>query len=304
MDQKFRKEELFMKQFKRALALLLVVLTLVSSLALTANAYTPSDDIQNRIDKVISRHHFSVGWGVYDISGGTLKPVATYNADTSFQSNCTIKALMLYFLCTEMDAGRLSLSDRIQVYPKKLHYTDFPLTAGKYTVRFLIDRMIHVSNSSVYEVLLRYMTKEKFNDFLASIGSGTRVSSYTFMGYTTVNTRANDWIRIYNYCHSGAKNAGFAWRTFRTALLSPIRDGLARPVAHKCGWYANGTAADCAVVKTRNGGCYLMVIFTKNNQKGSYDLALIRQLARALDSLWNEYYLSLPPEERTKAKFD
>ena len=64
-----------------------------------------------------------------------------------------------------------------------------------------------------------------------------------------------------------------------------------------------GTAGDCAVVQTENGGCYLMVMFTKNNTKGNYSQALMRELAVVLDKVWEEYYDSLPLIRRKKAKF-
>lgn len=297
-----------MKFFKRAIALLLTLVMLVSTAVFSVSAYSIPDRLQKRLDRVYSNHsNFSVGWGLYDISGDGPKLVASHNADVSFQSNCTIKAAMLFCICREMDAGRLSLDTKIQVNKERLHYPDFPKPSGKYKVSYVLERMIHVSNSSAYEIMLRYITKEKFNNFLASLGSGTRISSYNFMGYATCNNRATEWYALYKYCHSDAPHAGFAWNLLRFARYSPIRNGLVRPVAHKCGWYfqsgLHGTAADCAVVKTPDGGCYLMVIFTKNNRVGIYDLTLISSLAIVLDDVWSNYYRSLPADQRKRAVF-
>lgn len=297
-----------MKMFKRATALLLALVMIVGTVAFSASAYTVPDKLQRRLNRVYNNHsNFSVGWGLYDISGDGPKLIASKNADATFQSNCTIKAAMLFFVCKEMDAGRMSLDQKIYVNKDALHYPDFPKKSGYHKVSYILERMIHVSNSSAYEIMLRYVTKERFNSFLASLGSGTRISSYNFMGYATCNNRATEWYALYKYCHSDAQHAAFAWNLLRNARYSPIRNGLVRPVAHKCGWYfksgLHGTAADCAVVQTADGGCYLMVIFTKNNNVGIYDLTFMMSLSRVLDDVWSDYYRSLPRDQRTYAQF-
>ena len=293
-----------MKSIKKILAVFLTAALLLGTVSICASAYAVSDDLQKKLDKIYNSYNFTVGWGVYDISGGSAKLVAGKNADKSFQSNCTIKSAMMFCICRMMDAGELSLSTKLPVDKNSLHYTDFPELSGKYSVRSLLNKMVKVSNNAAYEVLLRYVTKEKFNAFLSSIGSGTQVASYNYMGSCTPNNRAIEWYALYKYCHSGAEHASFAWNLVRHSFNSPIRTALVRPVAHKAGWYtADGTAADCAVVKSRDGGCYLMVIFTKNNGSGAYELGLIRKLAKVLDDVWSEYYNSLPADSRTRASF-
>ncbi|MBQ7541418.1 MAG: serine hydrolase [Clostridia bacterium] len=270
-------------------------------------AYTPSDERQAELKKVYNRYNFSLAWGLYDISGKTLKEVASYHADEEFQSNCTIKAAMLLLICKRMDAGKLSLGTKLKVSTGKLHYDDFYWGSGKYTVKFLLERMIHVSNNSCYEVFLRYVGRENFNEFLKGLGSGTVIRSYNYMGECLTRDRATEWFALYNYCHSGAKHADHAWKLLCEAKYSPIRDGIGRPAAHKSGWHYEdgvyGTAGDCAVVQTENGGCYLMVMFTRNNVRGNYSQKLMRELAVALDHVWDEYYTSLPKCRRTVAEF-
>jgi beta-lactamase class A len=198
----------------------------------------------------------------------------------------------------------MSLTDKIYVNKKNLHYTDFKKSSGKYSVEYLLTQMIHESNNVCYEVLLRRVTKESFNKFLASIGSGTSITSYNFMGNVQPKNRAIEWFNIYKYCHSKAKNANFAWDLFINAKYSPIRDGLGVTVAHKSGWYnktgACGTAADCAIVKTNNGGAYLMVIFTKRNSAGKYSEKYIAKLAVVLDEVWDDYYNQLKYPKEAK----
>ena len=308
-----------MKAMKRILTLVLTAILLVSATMPSAQAaslfggvrknltYTMSDELEAAVKKVYRRYNFSVGWGVYDISGKSPKEVASYNANKKFQSNCTIKAAMLLYICKQMDKGKLSLDTKMYVNTGKLHYNDFGRKSGNYTVETLLRRMIHVSNNVCYEVFLRYATKETFNLFLAGLGSGTVVKSYNYMGNCTVSDRATEWYALYKYCHSRAKHADFAWGLLTEAKFSPIRDGLKKTVAHKSGWHWEeemyGTAGDCAVVKTKNGGCYLMVMFTRNNVREKYSQALMRELAVVLDKVWNEYYESLPKIRRRTAKF-
>ncbi len=267
--------------------------------------YRISNDLQSQLNKIYKRYNFSVSWGLYDIASNNLKPVATYNQDKSFQSNCTIKALVLLYICKQMDAGKLSLDTKLYVKQSSLSHKGFGAKDGKYTVKYLLTRMIHVSNNACYEVLLRYITKEKFNAFLLSLGSGTVIKSYGYMGDCTVRNRATEWFSLYKYCQSRAKHANFAWGLLLDAKFSPVRDGLNRKVAHKSGWYhgGKGTAGDCCVVKTDKGGCYLLIVFTKNNVTGDFSQALIRDLAKVLDKVWNEYYAYLPPLRRKVAKF-
>lgn len=297
-----------MKIVKRVICIIIVVTTLISIViptgAISFNnkliavakppeiKYVVPKALQNNLAKTYNKYNFSVGWGLYDISGSSLKTVASYNAGKSFQSNCTIKAVMLLYICKLMDAGKLSLNTKLSVNKSKLHYTDFKQKSGKYSVEYLATQMIHVSNNVCFEVFNRYVKRENFNAFMKSMGSTTALKSYTYMGNCITSDRAKEWFNIYKYCHSGAKHSAFAWKLLTEAKYSPIRDGLGVTVAHKSGWYNGkyGTAADCAVVQSKNGGCYLLVIFTKRNSAGNYSEALIRDLAKNLDLVWNDYY--------------
>ena len=311
-----------MKKPRRITAVLLSLLLLVGTVSPTAQAkclfdwvtrprkeivYSVSDARQQELQKVYDRYNFTLGWGLYDISGKTLKEVASCRADKSYQSNCTIKAAMLLYICRLMDAGKLSLDSKFQVTKSKLHYDDFEAANGVYTAEYLLRRMIHVSNNACYEVFLRYVTRESFNTFLNSLGSGTVITSYNYMGNCTIPDRATEWFALYNYCHSVAKHADHAWKLLCEAKYSPIRDGIGRPAAHKSGWHYEkgvyGTAGDCAVVKSDNGGCYLMIMFTRNNTRGNYSQALMRELAVALDHVWDEYYTSMPRIRQKTAAF-
>ncbi len=294
---------------KRILSVLVSVVLIFACVAssiqaFAAGSYQIPASLKSELQEIYDEYDFTVAWGLYDISGSSLKEVASFDTSRTFQSNCTIKAAMLLYICKLMDQGKISKTTKIKVDTKKLHYGG--LTSGEYTVDFLLQRMISVSNSACFEVLHRYVTREVFNNFLASLGSKTRMSSYSFMGTCKPEDRATEWLAIYKYCHSNAKNAGYAWTQFKNAKYSPIRDGLVlRRVAHKGGWYykegLRGSAGDCAVVKTRNGGCYLVVIFTQNNNVGNYSTELIGKITRTLDSVWNSYYKSL--DKKTYAKF-
>ncbi|MBQ7541564.1 MAG: serine hydrolase [Clostridia bacterium] len=309
-----------MKPVRKLLCVLLSVLVLAASAFPSVHAacllnrgthkeheYTISKKLQSELNKIYDRYDFSIAWGLYDISGKTLKEVASYHAGQKFQSNCTIKAMMLLYICKQMDAGKLSLDTKLKVNLSQLSYDDFGSGSGKYTVQYLLKRMIHISNNTSYEVLLRYVGRDKFNAFIKSLGSGTVVESYNYMGECTTKDRATEWFALYHYCHSGAKHASYAWDVLCKARSSPIRDGIGRPAAHKSGWYyssgSSGTAGDCAVVQTENGGCYLMIIFTKNHASGRYSMDLIEELAATLDRVWDEYYLSIPRCRRKKAAF-
>lgn len=309
-----------MKLTQKLLCFILAVILAAGAVSPTASAawlfggitrkervYSVSDTLQAELDKVYGKYNFTLGWGLYDISGKTLKEVASYRADKSFQSNCTIKAAMLLYICKQMDAGRLSLGTKLHVNRGKLHYDDFGAKSGDYTVEYLLQRMIHVSNNTCYEVFLRYVGRETFNDFLASLGSGTVIKSYNYMGDCLPRDRATEWFALYNYCHSHAAHSAHAWDLLCKAKYSPIRDGIGRPAAHKSGWHYEkgvyGTAGDCAVVQSDNGGCYLMVMFTCNNVRAKYSQALMRDLAVTLDKVWDEYYTSQPRILRKTATF-
>ena len=310
-----------MERLRKFIALVLAVVLFVTATLPSAQAacifddwkigknkkYTVSDTLQSELNRLYNRYDFSIGWGVYDISGKKLKTVATRNSAKSYQSNCTIKAPMLMYICQKMDKGELSLSTKLSVNTSKLHYTDFGNKSGKYTVEYLLRRMINVSNNACYEVFLRYVTRSKFNSFLSSLGSGTVITSYNYMGNCTVQDRAVEWFELYKYCHSGAAHASHAWSLLTNAQYSPIRDGLGCTVAHKSGWHyeegVRGTAGDCAVVKAKNGGCYLMIMFTKNNARAKYSEKLMRELAVILNKVWNEYYADLPKRQKKTAAF-
>lgn len=263
--------------------------------------YKVSPDLLQEMDEIYWDYDFTIGWALYDISGSFPKEVASYNTEDSFQSNCTIKAAMLLYLCQEMDCGNISEDTYINVNKEDLHYDDFPLESGSYSVDYLAYKMINVSNNSCYEVFLRYFTMEEFNSFLNSIGSNTVIYSYNYMGNCYIQDRATEWFAIYQYCHSNKDHSEYAWNLLTDAKFSPIRDGIERTVAHKSGWHYKedkdvyGSAADCAIVSTKNGGCYLLIIFTQNNNVGKYSERLISRIAICADKIWDEYYFDISP---------
>ena len=299
------------KTFRRILSAVLIAVMLfccipMSALAKTSKAkYTVPKELMSVMKEIPRKYHFAVGWGLYDISGDGPKEVASRHANILYSSNCTIKAPLLMYICRLMDEGKLSLTDELYVEQAKIRRKDFPKADGYYPLDYLLERMITVSNSACYEVVLHKVGLTNFNRFLHSLGSGTTLTSYSYKGDCTVANRAKEWYAIYKYCHSGAKHASYAWKLFCNAWYSPIRDGIGRPAAHKSGWYRSdivpGTAADCAVVSTPNGGCYLLVVLTRSNVSGEYSPELISDMAVAADKIWDNYYAA--QTDKPYAKF-
>lgn len=283
---------------RRIISLIMaVIIAFSSAAALSASAalFGKSDsELYADLENIYRKYNFTVGWGLYDVSGSSLYTVASKNTNMLFQSNCTIKAMLGLYVATLIDNGTLSRSQKVNVNRDIMHYGG--IDSGTYTVNYLLDNMITVTNSGCYEALLRLVGYENFNAFLASIGSGTRINSYSFMGKCTPADRATEWFAIYKYCHSNAATAKLLWYYFVTAKYSFIRDGLIlRPVAHKSGWYEKGShgyANDCAIVQSVHGGCYLFVLFTMNNGGSGYSQDLVTEMTRTIDKIWNNYQSS------------
>lgn len=240
------------------------------------------------IDPIVTSTGYSVGWGVYDLSGSQLKTVASFYDTQDFQTNCTIKAVLLLYLCKLNDEGTFAFTDANKT---------------------LMNAMISISDNNAFWTLLKKVKVENFNAFLKNdLKSGTQLPvDYSWMGQSTTQNRAKEWFWIYKYCH-GIKipgstaeikkdNAKYAWNLLRDAGSSYIGyPNTVFTVAHKSGWYTpsdkGATAGDCAVVRNKDGGCYLMIIFTKKralpNDK-AIQRELIKDLAYTLDDIWDIY---------------
>ena len=80
--------------FFTILGTVLTVLIAVSAVSPTAagcfkgitrkeHTYSVSDELQAQLEKVYKKYNFTLGWGLYDISGSTLREVASYRAEVA-----------------------------------------------------------------------------------------------------------------------------------------------------------------------------------------------------------------------------
>ncbi len=236
----------------------------------------------------------NIAWGLYSLKDDSY---ISFNKDTEFTSCSTIKVVYSLYCLEKVKEGKASLDD-VLVYDKTKHHynsttasksTIAKLGRSKFTLKEVIYYTLYVSDNDAYMMLLYYFGFDDFNDYVASLGSTTELSSSMLYGHATVENRSKEWKQIYSFYNEDDEVSDFFKTTLLDAKYGYIEEGLASlgyNTAHKSGWSNKyGAAHDCAIVYSENGE-YLMIILTqKYNSKPQSDL--VKKLAPVLDEIWS-----------------
>ncbi|MFO7446700.1 MAG: serine hydrolase [Ignavibacteriaceae bacterium] len=186
--------------------------------------YVPDSTVIKEIEKIDNEFRGNLGVYIKQFGGEIL---AQYNTDRRWYMASTIKVLLAIAVLQKVEAGELSLDDKVTLEISDLVDGSGDLMYKKpgtsYTIRELLERMIKVSDSVASDMLIRLLREDIFNkhvnEHIIDEGVGhitsilqVRYDAYSELhasavnlsnldiiklkSFTSMNSRLNEFVRI------------------------------------------------------------------------------------------------------------
>nr|AMP55734.1 VEB-PER [uncultured bacterium]AMP55810.1 VEB-PER [uncultured bacterium] len=292
----------------RLLQLTVLLLLFVTS---CKTQYNKTDLLRNKIEQILSDKNAVVG---VSIIGNNGKDTLSLNGDKRFPMQSVFKFHIALAVLSEIDKGKLSLDQKIQISEDELLPEDFwsPLrdenpNGGTFTIEKLIQYTVSHSDNTACDVLIRligtpksveeYIKKSGINDIQITFNEEDMQAKWEnmFQNWTTPKA-ASETLKLFyeNKNNLLSKNSyNFFWKTNKetTTGKNRIRGQLPNEtiVAHKTGWSGTNketgiTAAvnNIGIVFLPNGQYFIISVFVSES-KENFDMneKIIAEIAKA-----------------------
>ena len=292
----------------RLLQLTVLLLLFVTS---CKTQYNKTDLLRNKIEQILSDKNAVVG---VSIIGNNGKDTLSLNGDKRFPMQSVFKFHIALAVISEIDKGKLSLDQKIQISEDELLPEDFwsPLrdenpNGGTFTIEKLIQYTVSHSDNTACDVLIRligtpksveeYIKKSGINDIQITFNEEDMQAKWEnmFQNWTTPKA-ASETLKLFyeNKNNLLSKNSyNFFWKTNKetTTGKNRIRGQLPNEtiVAHKTGWSGTNketgiTAAvnNIGIVFLPNGQYFIISVFVSES-KENFDMneKIIAEIAKA-----------------------
>lgn len=228
--------------------------------------------------------------GVYArrLSSGEASQALEHDAEVPFRAASVIKVGIMAALLADVEAGRLCLSDTVEISKSEMVEGAgvlFELDPGRsYTLRELCRLMIVVSDNTASNALLRAVGVERLNTFLKERGYEASIDRFfmhpvidgrdNFMSARSAAEMLADLYLAKGFAQSSQEFAKGCLRGQQYREKIPLMLPEELLVGHKTG-ELDGVRHDAAVVECPEP--YLLVVFT---QEGGAPWEVDRAIAR------------------------
>ena len=212
------------------------------------------------------------------------------NADDEFFSACTVKAAYMLSLCKYLDKNGLNADDIYLTYCEEHHHTGSGYIqhapfGSQYSVRYLIEQALNVSDNVAYVMLQSYFGTQYHNAYMQTLGAESLKINYLWSFNETAKDLCTVWQEIYAYFRNGEGHSTI----FRKACTnSPFAYGCLNTkydYSHKSGdnygYYA--AYSDAGIIWSETP--YVFAILT-NSEETERDIATVNRVAGILESLF------------------
>lgn len=270
-----------------------------------------TDLLRNKIEQIVSDKNAVVG---VSIIGNNAKDTLSLHGDKRFPMQSVFKFHIALAVLSEIDKGKLSLDQKIEIGKDELLPEDFwsPLrdenpTGGIFTIERLIQYSVSHSDNTACDVLIRligtpktveeYIKKSGINDIQITFNEEEMQAKWEnmFQNWTTPKAASQTLKLFYeNKSNLLSKSSyDFFWKTNKetTTGKDRIRGQLPERtvVAHKTGWSGTNketgiTAAvnNIGIVFLPNGEYFIISVFVSES-KENFDTneKIIADIAKA-----------------------
>lgn len=267
---------------------------LVSSL--NANAQT-IDALREKIDKIIASKDAIVGVSINGING---EDIFSINGETRFPMQSVSKFPIALAVLSEIDKGKFSLDQKIQIPKKDLYPNFYSPIKDKYpdgvTLKLseILGYTVSKSDNVGCDALLKllggpqvvenYLTRNKFKNISIKINEQVMQSNWDLQFQNWTTPHAFNKLLISSYGNKNhllsARSYNFIWKVMTETETGGQKLKGELPantvVAHKTGWSGINkttgiTAAsnDVGVVFLPNGKHFFISIFVTNSKEST-----------------------------------
>ncbi len=228
--------------------------------------YNVSENLQNDLNSTISNYPYDSSYLVVSLTDGMS---FGYNIDTSYSSGSTIKAAYALYIYKLVADGKANLEDKIayeaKFYNKGTGNIKNSAYGTEYTVKDLINQMIHESDNVAYLMLLNKYKWDGFNEMLDDLGTPeSHLSNTSRWGKLSCRSSAIIWQEIYRFSKTDAEgqelydlllNAKYNY--FKEILpdnVSASKTGFTEMVVHETGIVNIGQNPYIVIILSSTGG--------------------------------------------------
>jgi beta-lactamase class A len=288
---------------------LITLLLLLITSCQTSNIRT--DLLRNKIEQIISNNQAIVG---VSIIGNNGKDTISFNGDRRFPMQSVFKFHIALAVLSEIDKGKLSLDQKIEISKDELLPEDFwsPLrdlnpNGGSFSIARLIQYSVSQSDNTACDVLIRligtpktveeYFKNNKIQDIEITFNEEDMQARWEnmFQNWTTPKTASKTLKMFYDNENNllSKDSYGFIWKTMKETTTGKNRLKGQLPdeviVAHKTGWSGTNketgiTAAvnNIGIVFMPNGEHFIISVFvTESKQNFETNEKIISDIAKA-----------------------
>ena len=249
-------------------------------------------------------HAFS--FSAYSIDG--TKAMA-YNTIHSYFSACTVKAGYALHCCLMLDAGKESKDT-------ELEYTSINYRIGsgkikkspygtKYTIEYLINQSLFISDNVAYDMLKRHFGTGTYNALVTSIGADSlKLRDTSLWAQAKPNDLVRMWYRIYEYLVSNNEHVSVMREACTNSLYAygvEMLSGI--DYSHKSGdnYEPNAAEHDAGIVWLEDGP-YIYCFMNNTEGKGE-DGKVITTVMSALHTIFGAgEYVQTSPDNTVRDK--
>lgn len=292
----------------RLLQLTVLLLLLVTSCKTQSDK---TDLLRNKIEQILSDKNAIVG---VSIIGNNGKDTLSLHGDRRFPMQSVFKFHIALAVLSEIDKGKLSLDQKIEIRKDELLPEDFwsPLrdenpNGGIFTIERLIQYSVSHSDNTACDVLIRligtpktveeYIKKSGINDIQITFNEEDMQSKWEnmFQNWTTPKAASQTLKLFYDNKNNllSKSSYDFFWKTNKETttgnnrIKGQLPEGIV--VAHKTGWSGTNketgiTAAvnNIGIVFLPNGEHFIISVFVSES-KENFDTneKIIADIAKA-----------------------
>ena len=252
-----------------------------------AQGYTISSAKRWELYNALTYIGDTASFAMLDLDSGVF---IGYNAKSYLPTASTVKMPYMLYALKQMEDGYPTLDTMLTYQSWDYSSGTSEIVKYPYGTRFSIRQVIHYicaySDNCGYYMLQDYFGYSGYNQYIASLGCRTSVSSSVRWGVVSAADSTREWIEMYDYLYHG-KYGSFMRDELKKSLASNFRVGLGWKynVYSKCG-FTEDYHHDTAVVEAEHP--YVLVCLT--DEVSAYRLQRVARAADAIhDEMWNYF---------------
>lgn len=244
-------------------------------------------EVLEQMREMIRGYDKRVSFCAYALDGSRA---ITYNCEEQYFSACTIKAGFLLYCCLAIEQG-LASADEVMYYQEKYYHKG----SGKikdsaygtpYTLGYLIQQALTISDNVAYEMLSAYFGHSGYNQMIQTLElDRLTLGSSIWSHRMTARDLAIIWRELYFYFQTNTEMAKLYYKACTNTPFNYATVYLQEKYSHKSGdnFGANAVYNDGAIVWADRP--YVIAIL--NNSEGEpKDIELVGNLVKLInDSL-------------------